>query len=296
MKIFVAGAAGYIGGTVADALLRAGHAVTGLVRSPERAAALRERGIVPVVGTLADLAVLATAARAADAVVHAANADDKASVVGLLDALRGSGKAFVHTSGAGIVADGADGEPTDRVHDEATPVAPLPERRPRVALNEAIRAAAGEGVRTVVIAPPMIYGRGRGLKTDSAQVPKLFAVARARGAACCIGRGLNVWSNVHVDDLAALYLRVLEAAPPGAFYYAENGEQSIRETAAAIGRRLGVGDRVEGLAPADAASLFGEAAVRLSFGSNCRERAARARSELGWSPSHASLNDEIARH
>ena len=45
MKVLVTGASGYIGGSVATALLAAGHRVVGLVRSGERAAEVRARGI-----------------------------------------------------------------------------------------------------------------------------------------------------------------------------------------------------------------------------------------------------------
>ena len=52
MKVFVAGASGYIGGSVAAAMRAAGHEVIGLVRSDARAAQVRERGIEPLIGTL----------------------------------------------------------------------------------------------------------------------------------------------------------------------------------------------------------------------------------------------------
>src|SRR5438874_807762 len=80
--------------------IAAGHQVTGLVRSPEKAEAVRARGIQPVLGTLDDSETLARAARAADVVVNAASADHKGAVVGLLDALGGTGKPFIHTSGS----------------------------------------------------------------------------------------------------------------------------------------------------------------------------------------------------
>jgi uncharacterized protein YbjT (DUF2867 family) len=51
MKIFVTGATGYIGGTLAQRLVQAGHQVHGLVRSPETANLLAQAGIVPVLGT-----------------------------------------------------------------------------------------------------------------------------------------------------------------------------------------------------------------------------------------------------
>jgi len=47
MKIFVTGATGYIGGSVAERLLREGHTVTGLVRTEEKAVLMKERGIEP---------------------------------------------------------------------------------------------------------------------------------------------------------------------------------------------------------------------------------------------------------
>lgn len=295
MKIFLAGASGYIGGTVARALLDAGHAVTGLVRSDARAADVRRQGIVPVLGTLADADVLARESRAADAVIHAASADDRPSVAAILDALRGSGKAFVHTSGSGLVADAAGGQASDRVYDEGTPVQPLPARVPRLALIDDIRRAAANGVRSAVIAPPMIYGRGRGANPHSVQVPKLIAVAREHGVALHVGPGANAWSNVHVEDLADLYVRAVERAPAGAFYYAENGENTLAEVCAAIGRMLGFTEPPRALSLDESHAVFGEMPTALSYGANSRVRAKRAREELGWAPSRPALTDEIER-
>jgi uncharacterized protein YbjT (DUF2867 family) len=58
MKIFVTGATGYIGGSVAERLVGSGQTVLGLVRSREKALLLKERGIDPVVGTLDEWDVL----------------------------------------------------------------------------------------------------------------------------------------------------------------------------------------------------------------------------------------------
>jgi len=97
MKVFCTGASGYIGGSVAAHLVAAGHQVTGLVRSQEKADAVRARGIEPLLGTLDDAERLAQAARAADIVVNAASADHTGAVAALLGALAGSGKPFIHT-------------------------------------------------------------------------------------------------------------------------------------------------------------------------------------------------------
>lgn len=293
MKVFVTGAAGYIGGSVAAALIHAGHRVSGLVRSDERAAQVRERGIAPVLGTLDDAALLARSAKSADAVIHCADADHRPSVAALLNALRGSGKTFIQTSGSSIVSDGAEGEPGDAVYDEDTPVRPVPAREARVALNDAILTTAQHGVRPIVIAPTLIYGRGRGVNPHSIQVPKMMALARKAGVAKYIGRGENVWSNVHIDDLADLYLAALERAPAGAFYYAENGECSMKRIAEAIARALGL-EGTASMTLAEAAAEWGESSARWTFGSNSRVRALRARRELAWHPHRPDLLATIA--
>jgi nucleoside-diphosphate-sugar epimerase len=295
VKVLVTGASGYIGGSVATALLEAGHEVVGLVRSKERAAEVRERGMEPLVGTLDDAALLAAAAREADAVINAADAEHRGAVEAILPALAGSGKAFLQTSGSSIVADLAAGEPAADVYDENTPVRPLPGRAARVVLNQAVLAAAGHGVRAVVICPSLIYGAGRGINARSVQVPWLIALARKHGVPRHVGRGENIWSNVHVDDVVDLYLRALANAPAGAFYYVENGESSMRAACQAIGRMLGLGERTEPMTLAEAAAEWGEAAANYTMGSNSRVRALRARRELGWAPHRRSLLDDIER-
>ncbi len=72
MKIFLTGATGYIGGSVAERLLREGHAVTGLVRTKEGAQEIGKRGMRPILGTLDDAEAITRAAREADAVVDTA--------------------------------------------------------------------------------------------------------------------------------------------------------------------------------------------------------------------------------
>jgi NAD(P)-dependent dehydrogenase (short-subunit alcohol dehydrogenase family) len=80
LVVFLTGASGYIGGSVAQRLIELGHEVSGLARSEQKAQQIRQLRIQPVIGTLGDAAVLAEAAYLADAVIHAANSDDRASV------------------------------------------------------------------------------------------------------------------------------------------------------------------------------------------------------------------------
>jgi nucleoside-diphosphate-sugar epimerase len=180
MKIFVTGATGYIGGSVAERLVALGHDVTGLVRSENKIPPLRERGMEPVLGTLDDSEILAHAADRADAVIHAASADHPGSVVTLVSALERTGKSLIYTTGSGIVADSAAGEYAGSVvFSEDMYFEPVPFRRPRVAMIQFVRQAAiDKGVRSIVICPSMIYGRGRGLQPDSDQLPKLMALSK----------------------------------------------------------------------------------------------------------------------
>jgi uncharacterized protein YbjT (DUF2867 family) len=94
MKVFITGASGYIGGSVAAALIAAGYQVSGLARSDETTEALAKLGIKPVRGTLDDAEVLAKAARNADITINAADAGHRAAAEATLKALAGTGQTF----------------------------------------------------------------------------------------------------------------------------------------------------------------------------------------------------------
>jgi nucleoside-diphosphate-sugar epimerase len=292
MKVFCTGASGYIGGSVAAYLVAAGHQVTGLVRSREKAEAVHARGIQPFFGTLDDGGRLAQAAQAADIVVNAASADHNGAVAALLGALAGSGKLFIHTSGSSIVGTRAQGHRSDAIFDESSPITPSPARAARVALNELILSYRDKGCRPVIICPSLIYGLGRGAAPHSMQVPLLIGLARKRGGAAHAGPGENIWSNVHIDDLVTLYALAIEKAPAGAFFFAENGENSMREICEAINRMRGHEVAPSAMSMEEATSEWGEGVTEDTMASNSRVRAVRAR-QLGWKPKARSLIEEI---
>jgi nucleoside-diphosphate-sugar epimerase len=293
MNIFITGAGGYIGGSVAMSLLAAGHRVRGLTRGAANAERLAASGIEPVLGSLNDADVLTREARASDGVINSASADHAGAVEALLKGLEGSSKPLLHTSGSSVVGDDARGSRlSERMFDEDTPLVVFPLKQARRDLDLRVLAASSRGIRSTVICPSLIYGEGRGLNPTSVQIPFLVANALEQGAVQVVGAGLNVWSNVHIDDVVALYQLALAQAPAGAFYFAENGEASFAEIAAAIARRLQLAG-VESLVPEDAAALWGESKAYYSLGSNSRVRAERARRELGWAPRHASVIDWI---
>jgi nucleoside-diphosphate-sugar epimerase len=123
----------------------------------------------------------------------------------------------------------------------------------------------------------------------------LIQVAKKFGVPKHIGPGENRWANVHIDDLTALYILAIEKAPLGAFYYAESGENSMREVCEAIGRMLGQGGRTQSMTMEEASAEWGEGPANDTMGSNSRVRAKRARAELGWQPMARSLIEEIER-
>jgi nucleoside-diphosphate-sugar epimerase len=290
MRIFLTGANGFIGGSVAATLIAAGHRVRGLVRSKAKADVVAAHGIEAVIGSLDDAGVLQDEARAADAVINAASSDHRGAAEILIAALSGSGKALIHSSGSSIVADLAMGEPSDRIFDEALPLAPLPEKASRVAIDRLVLAAPG--VRSVVLCNTMIYGDALGPPAQSVQIPALVQQAKASGVVHYIGRGLNRWSNVHIADVAALYGLALAKAPVGTFIYVESGEEALGEIAKAIAVRLGFG-APQSWSAEEAIAAWGRNMAVFSLGSNSRVRGKIA-AALGWSPARRSITQWIA--
>lgn len=292
MNVFLTGASGYIGGTVAAKLLAAGHQVTGLARNEERAELLHAREITPVIGTLDDFDVLDGSARAADAVIHAADSDNSFAAQVLVDALRGSAKRYIQTSGTTIVSDNAGGEGGGAVFTEETPFDPLPEKAGRVATDRMVCDAASDDVHSVVICPSLVYGQGLGIRPHSPQIPTFIEVAKAAGVPRHIGRGENIWSHVHIEDCANAFLLALDRAPAGSFFFVEGGEASMIDTNRAVGRMLGLGEATEVWPLADALRAWPPAMAH-AMSSNVRVNADKARAMLGWTPTGPALFDDI---
>jgi nucleoside-diphosphate-sugar epimerase len=291
--VFITGASGYIGGSVAQKLVKIGHRVRGLVRSKENADFLSKLGIEPVIGDLNDVDLLIREAKQANGVINAASADHSESVQALIKGLAGSSKPFIHTSGSSIVGDDVRGsQRTESIFDEYTPLVVQKLKQPRRNIDLMVLGAAANDVRSIVICPSLVYGVGRGLNPKSIQIPFLTENAQKQGAVQIVGAGLNVWSNIHIDDVVDLYVLSYSKAPAGAFYFAENGEASFQQIGNAIAERLGFAS-IETLNPDFAAQLWGVARAYYSFGSNSRVRSVRARHELSWMPKHASVIDWI---
>ncbi|PZM81134.1 MAG: epimerase [Candidatus Melainabacteria bacterium] len=295
MKALVIGASGYIGGSVAMKLQAEGFEVIGTTSSNERAADLKKAGIEPAVGSHKDSSFITPLCAKVDVVVNAADSDARQLVETVLAALKGTGKRFIHTSGSSIVSDTAGGECSDKVYDELTPLDPVPQKVARVEIDSLILDAAKEDVHTVVICPCLIYGRGLGLSKESIQVPALINQARKSKVARCVGRGLNIWSTVHIEDLVDLYaIAAGGSVPSGTFLFAENGETNFKTLAETIKTSLQLSAPVEEWPVEDAVAEWGEGKAKFALGSNSRIRGKRSR-EFGWKPVHDSVLKDTER-
>lgn len=117
MRIFVTGASGFIGSAITKDLLEAGHQVLGLARSDSAAQQITAAGAEVHRGSLEDPAALKSGAARADAVIHtafihdfvnyhAAAERDRVAIEALGEALAGSNRLLVTTSGTALLAPG----------------------------------------------------------------------------------------------------------------------------------------------------------------------------------------------
>jgi nucleoside-diphosphate-sugar epimerase len=293
LNIFVTGASGFIGGSIAAGLARAGHHVRGLIRNPDQTAELQRLGIEPVIGTLDDRALLILEAQAADGVINAASSDDRAAVEALIEGLAGSGKPFLHTSGSSIVGDASGGEAGAAAiyHEDALPE-PTADKAARVAIDRLVLDSAQRGIRSAVLCNTLIYGHGAVAGSASVQLPRLVRQAQKSGVVRHVGSGGNIWSNVHIDDVVDLYALALEKAPAGTFYFVESGEASFREMSTAIAEAMKLG-APQDWPLKDAQQEWGYEMASYGLGSNSRVRGERARTLLGWQPKRNSVIEWI---
>lgn len=292
MNIFITGAAGFIGGSIATGLVQRGHQVTGLVRSAEQAEELKALGIMPVTGTLDDSALLIEQARLADGVINAASSDHRGAVEALIEGLKGSNKPFLHTSGSSIVGDASGGKGGGQIYHEGQLPEATPDKAARVAIDDLVLASAKQGIRSAVLCNTLIYGKSLGVDRDSVQLPRLLKQARKSGIVRHVGPGENVWSNVFIEDVVELYALALEKTPAGTFYFVESGEASFGDMSNAMAQALGLG-QARDWPLKDAEAEWGYEMANYGLGSNSRVRGNNARQLLGWTPKRTSVLDWI---
>jgi nucleoside-diphosphate-sugar epimerase len=294
MRVFLTGATGFIGSAIVPELINAGHQVLGLARSDAGAQSLSAAGAEVHRGNLEDLETLRSGAAESDGVIHCAFdhsafgndfskfvevcEKDRRAIDALGNALRGSDRPLVITSGTGM-GNAVPGQPATEDHFD--PNHPNPRR-----LSEVAGAALSErGVNVSVVRLPQVHDTVKqGLITYAVQV------AREKGASAYIGEGLNRWPAAHVLDVAHLYRLALEKQKAkheaGSRYHAVAEEGvSMRGIAEVIGQGLKV--PVVSLSPEEAPAHFGWLAMFAGF--DMPASSAQTRQRLGWHPTGPGL-------
>jgi nucleoside-diphosphate-sugar epimerase len=288
MKAALTGATGFIGSHILTELQEHGHEVTALVRNQDQAAIVAARGATPAVVDLYDRAAVVSLLSGADGAIHTASPGDETSADldsavadAALDAFAGTGKPYLHISGAWIYGDNTS-------ISEESPLDPPA----LVAWKDPIesRVLEAEDMRGVVIVSSVAYGDGGG------GIPGLLlgSPRDEAGNLIMLGTGRQHWSTVHVADLADFFRRVLEHDSARGRYVIGNGlNATVAELTEAAAVAVGAPGAVPGSddeARARLGDYFAEVLL-LDQGT----AAAKARAELDWHPSRPGLADEF-RH
>jgi len=286
VRVFITGASGYLGAAATRALAGRGHTALGLARSKRAAEAVTACGGTPVPGSLRDLDLLTATAATVDAVLHlgydpqdpAAGDIDAAAVAALLT---GAPRNAPVVYGSATVVYGDTGrEPID--DDPPARVPPFVQQR----VDTEQRVLTASGVQGAVVRPVLVHGHG-----GSPPLLALLQAARFRGVSRWPDAGDNHWSTVHVDDVAALYTRMIERPAGGRAVNAASGNTlPVRRLAQAVGSAVGVPSTSAPVA--DLAADVGGFAGLLTL--DQRFTGAATRRLLDWEPTGPDLLTDLA--
>jgi 2-alkyl-3-oxoalkanoate reductase len=309
VRVFVAGATGVIGSRLVPMSVEAGHEVTGMTRSPERAKGLRALGAEPVVCDALDREALREAVAAArpEVVVHELTALPRAmdprKMAGQLaanDLLRREGTrnlvAAALAAGARRIAAQsiafAYAPSGTTVKTEEDPLyldAPWPWRRTVGAVSELERLVTQtDGIEGVVLRYGHLYGPGTAYASDGA----MAELVRKRGFPIG-GDGAGVLSFVHVDDAARATVLALERGEPGIYNVVDDEPVAVREWLPAYAKALGA--RPPRHVPKLLLRLLaGRYAVHLATEARGASNA-KAKRGFKWQPQYPSWRDGFAQ-
>jgi nucleoside-diphosphate-sugar epimerase len=290
MRVFITGAAGFIGTATTKELIANGHQVLGLARSDANVEALKKIGAEVHRGSLEDLDSLKSGAKQTDGTIHCAfihdfakfaenGQIDKRAIEAMGDVLEGTNKPFIVTSGTALIAPGQVA--TEEMRRDVS--AGLP----RVS-EQAGLAYAKRGVRAMAMRLPQVHGE----PGKAGLITYLLESARAKGAVAYVGDGSMRWSAAHKLDVARLYRLALEKGTADGIYHAV-GEEGVPmlQIVEVIGRALNV--PVVSIKQEEAGDYYGPLAM--FAGLDIPASSALTQKWLGWTPKEIGLIADISQ-
>ena len=290
MQVFITGGTGLIGSAVVAELLANGHSVLALTRSDASADAATRAGATAVRGGLADLDVIRASAERSEAAIHlafsndfsspealsASIAEETAAITAVADVLTGSDRPLAIVSGTPWIA----GRPS--TEQDPLPTDGLVGGRGRTVTEMLARA---DRLRAMAIRMPRtVHDNGSG-----GFAGLLTRIARGTGVSGYPGDGAQRWPAVHAVDAAVLFRLALEQAPAGSSWHAVGDEgDAVRDIAEVIGRKLGI--------PAQQVPQESFGPIGAIFAEDQPSSSAFTQAELGWTPTHLSLLDDLEQH
>lgn len=294
MKVFVAGATGVLGRRALPLLVAAGHEVTGVARSPEKAQLVRSFGAAPATVDLFDAAAVKDAVAGHDVVVNLAthipptarsampgawreNERIRSTVpVHLVDAALATGAGrYVQEALAFIYVDAGDAWV-----DEDSPV-------DGGSFNQGVHKAEQEVARfTAAGGTGVVLRFGLFHGPDSEQTLQAISLAR-NGIAMALGPADAYLSIIEVHDAARAVVAAL-GAPAGTYNVVDDEPLTRRAYADALGAALGRTKPLR-LPPRLAAKLGGSKTSLLARSE--RVRNTRFKEATAWAPEHRSARE-----
>ncbi|KAG6853603.1 hypothetical protein C0991_002927 [Blastosporella zonata] len=157
----------------------------------------------------------------------------------------------------GVLVDNAAGAfAGETIYDDANPAqieTLAPSQPHRIVDLELLKGDAAGYVKTYIVLPSTIYGLALnklvklGIQNPhSIQIPALIDASLDRGEGGMIGQGKNIWPNVHIDDVADLYIILYDSIKTNpatghgreGIYFGENGEHTLYEVGKAVSEAL----------------------------------------------------------
>lgn len=285
MKVFIAGATGVLGREAVRSLVAAGHEVTGVVRSAEKADLLKGLGAVPIEVDLFDAAAVGRAVRGQDAVCNLTTHIPRPSAYfrrapwqtndrlhreasrNLVDAALAAGAArYIQHSVAFMYADGGSGWLT-----ETSPLDPPPHGIAVIEAEEQTRRFASAGGTGIALRFGVFYGPPAQTARDLLRVARLGFVPLPGAADAYV-------TFIHTNDLGPAVLTAL-AAPSGLYNVVDDDPLTRAQFGAVLASALG--RRRLRIAPLVRRVMT----TRFDYIARSQRVSNQAVKEVGWTPS-----------